>query len=370
MDMPLSPYQLTDEQTWLLEASIYQDQRGLMAWKRWKSSRNLNLIDKSEYALIPLLSKNLSMLGVSDPIIKKYRGIRLHTWYINNILLRECTKIIGELQEKGIQVVLLAEAAMTLQYYKDYGLCPTRTLSMTVRQVEVEDTLTALSELGWNQCSAICPTAGVLAFRELLILKNNAIPFPLRLFSFQETVDFSLNSVVTEIDSGKEGLTFSVLNPTTQLLNLCFNSINVTPTLSLRWIADSLKIMSHSTDAIDWNRLPLLAALHNSTFPLKIAVQFLGESFDAVFPESFLQKLQDVQISKSEKLQLQLLKMPTGVLRKSSALLYLYLRQNNKHIPLQHRLSFMAFLKTHWKKEYVWQVPCTGLKKIALSIWH
>jgi hypothetical protein len=62
---------LTDAERYLLEAACSTGKRALQAWGRWSASANLDRLEPGEYALLPLVFRNLeSQAPLGNPFRK------------------------------------------------------------------------------------------------------------------------------------------------------------------------------------------------------------------------------------------------------------------------------------------------------------
>ena len=118
-------YQLpTKEQELLLMAALLRGSAAIDAWLEWKSSVNVDRLDQHSYRLLPLLYRNLSIHGVEDPLLNKFRGIHRLTWYKNRVMFHNMATLIRHFNDAGIDTILLKGAALVLRYYEDHGLRP------------------------------------------------------------------------------------------------------------------------------------------------------------------------------------------------------------------------------------------------------
>ena len=107
-----------------MQAALFQGERSIHAWHLWKKGTDIetNTLDLSSFRLLPHVYRNLRDQGLSDPLIEKLKGIyRLH-WYKNQRLFHHMTPVLKSFHAAGIKTMILKGAALSLQYYRDYGL--------------------------------------------------------------------------------------------------------------------------------------------------------------------------------------------------------------------------------------------------------
>ncbi|HSR18731.1 MAG TPA: hypothetical protein VLM39_11630, partial [Ignavibacteriaceae bacterium] len=83
-----SDFWITKEQELLLKASLFEGDKFIYAWEKWKSCVNFEQIDPGSYRLLPLLYQNLVKHEIKDPLTERLKGIYRRTWFENQILTR------------------------------------------------------------------------------------------------------------------------------------------------------------------------------------------------------------------------------------------------------------------------------------------
>ena len=135
----------------------------LEAWNEWRARVGLASIDTGSQRLLPLLWDNLRRQGVDldDPDIRPLlRSYRL-TLTINRLLFQEISRQLRALHGAGFPTMLLKGAALTVHYYKDYGLRPMGDFDVLIPTARTEDVLRFLQTNGWDPVAPL--TRGIYA---------------------------------------------------------------------------------------------------------------------------------------------------------------------------------------------------------------
>ena len=114
----------TKEQGLLLRASILRGKEAIEALQEWKADINIAQLDQGSQRLLPLLYHNLHSQGIDDSFMNRFKGVHRLTWYKNQLLFHHVTTLLHSFYNAGIQTMVLKGAALTLFYYRDYGLRP------------------------------------------------------------------------------------------------------------------------------------------------------------------------------------------------------------------------------------------------------
>ena len=124
----------TSAQRLLLRAALLRGPEALAAWQqldagRWTSTSWM----RGRFASCRSSTATSSGRVVRDPLMGKLKGVYRHTWYGNQLRLRDAAVVLGELHRRGIEPMLLKGAALTLLHYRDFGLRPMEDVDVLVR---------------------------------------------------------------------------------------------------------------------------------------------------------------------------------------------------------------------------------------------
>ena len=116
----------------------------------WLTNANLAALSEASHRLLPLVHDRLVRDGMDHPLIGILKGVRRKVWSRNHLLFKHVTPAIVALRQSGIDVMPLKGAALTLSYYKDYGLRPLGDFDLMVRFRDVAAAFELLAENGWK----------------------------------------------------------------------------------------------------------------------------------------------------------------------------------------------------------------------------
>ena len=247
----------TRQQELLLRAALLKGKYAIEAWKEWKSSVDVEKLDPASHRMLPLLYRNLPALGIKDPSIGKYKGVYRQTWYKNQILFHAIASLLHSLQAADIQTMILKGAALTVSFYKDYGLRAMNDFDVLIRPEKVLPAIKLLETAGWTPMD-FAPTEEYISVSYSHGFRNSAgqeFDLHWHLLSQSRGVNADDDFWDGAVAAGINDVATCVLNPTDQLLHVCIHGArwNVTP--PFRWVADAMTILNNAPAAIDWNRM-------------------------------------------------------------------------------------------------------------------
>ena len=154
-----------------------------------------------------------------------------------------------------------------------------------------------------------------------------------------------------------QGVPTLALNPADQLFHVCVHGLRWNSVPPLRWVADALMILNSSPE-IDWNRLVTQARQRRLVLSLRKALTYLRDLLDTPIPPTILQRLQQIPLSKIERLEYQANTRVPGPMGGLPMAWFLYLRRSPSTSTLPPRLiGFPKYLQYLWAVEHLWQLP-------------
>jgi hypothetical protein len=290
-----------------LQAALLGGPKAGDAWNRWKSSADIERLDPASFRLLPLLYGNLHARGIQDPSMDKLKGVYRHAWYKNRLLFRHMAPLLRSLHDAGIQTLVLKGAPLVLSYYRDYGLRPMTDFDVLVHTDQALPAVHLLQRAGWAP-SDRWPEA----FHEAYLSVGHALGFKDssgRQFDLHWHVlpeccrphaddDFWAGAVPIDID----GVGTLTLNPADHLLHVSAHGVRWDPLPPFRWVADAMAIINSGAE-LDWNRLVAQAQKRRLVWPLKDALRYLRQTFDAPVPDAILEKIENASASKFDRLE-------------------------------------------------------------------
>src|ERR1700690_1211616 len=133
----------------LLKAALRSDQAGREAWQAWNSIVDLNHLDPGSQRLLPLLYRNLKTQEIDHPWVSEFRKRYLDTWAKNRILFGKISPLLQSFRDKDIETLVLKGAALTICYYKDYGLRPMDDFDFSVPFQRVHEAIELVRKMDW-----------------------------------------------------------------------------------------------------------------------------------------------------------------------------------------------------------------------------
>jgi len=367
----------TREQELLLRAALLQGKEAIDAWYEWKSSVDVDRLDPGSLRLLPLLYWNLRTHGVKDPLMNRFKGICRLTWYENQMLFYNMATLLRSFHNAGIQTMVLKGAALTLLHYRDYGLRAMSDFDVLVHTEQALAAINLLRKLGWTPKSR-----SPEAFTETYISVTKAHHFEdaagrtldLHWHVLPECCypnaddDFWHGAVLTKIHD----VPTHALNPTDQLLHVCVHGARWNPVPPFRWVADAMMILNTSQSEIDWNRLITQVEKYGLILPLRDTLNYLRDMLDILVPLPILQSLQDIPVSRIERIEYEARTRPPELVGPLRGLWFHYLRYSRlvSGASLQHKLvGFPTVLQHIWGADHLWQVPFYAILKGMRRIW-
>ena len=303
----------TSAQRLLLRAVVLRGAEALAAWQRWTQAVDLDRLDAGSIRLLPQLYRSLEREGVRDPLMSKLKGVYRHTWYGNQLRLRDAAVVLGELNRRGIEPMLLKGAALTLLHYRDSGLRPMEDVDVLVRTHQWRAAVDALTDLGWTPRVLVTPRR-VAASHAMEFADARAQRIDLHWHLLPDSCWPGADDEFWERASATalRGARVSVLDATDQLLHTCAHGVKWEHVPPLRWIADAAMILGDPSVAIDWERLVRLADRLRLILPLRDALTHLESTLGLPMPRPVLAALQNATVSPAERWEYRLRTRPAS----------------------------------------------------------
>jgi hypothetical protein len=359
---------LTQQQELLLRAALLAGRDAVDAWSEWKSCVDIDDVDhldRGSYRLLPLLYRNLNNLRVEDPLMMKLKGVYRLTWYKNQMLFHTIAHLLRSFQNAAIKTIVLKGAALTVLCYKDYGLRPMNDFDVLVHTAQALQAVHLLKELGWQPKDFEPSKDYISVSYSHGFIDNFGREFDLHWHLLSQCRNpgaddaFWEGAVLTKVND----IPVYVLNTTDQLLHICIHGAqwNVTPTF--RWVADAFLVIKNAQSEIDWNRLIEQAQKRRLILPLKDALNYLKNTFDAPVPSEILRNINETSVPRIDRLEYRISVSPPS---RWTAMLDLWCQHSrlmgNKDF-LHKFIKFPRFLQNIWGVA-LWKLPFYGLSKI------
>jgi hypothetical protein len=354
------------QQELLLRAALLRGQDAIEAWKEWKSCVDLEQVDLGSHRMLPLLYHNLLTHGIKDPSMGKYKGVYRQTWYKNQILFHAIASLLRSFKGANIQTLTLKGAALTVLYYKDYGLRPMNDFDVLIRMEDALPAIEFLQSLGWEPMYFI-PTEKYISVSHSHGFRSRAgQEFDLHWHLLSQSRgminsdnDFWEGAIATSIHD----VATHALNPTDQLLHICIHGARWNYTPPFRWVADAMSILNAAQSDIDWNRLITQSRKRRLILPLRESLHYLRNLVDAPIPTEILRSINDLPIPKIERIEYRVNMSPPS---RRTAVIDLWC-QHSRLIgdkDLSYKLiRFPQFLSRIWGQS-LWKLPFYAMSRV------
>jgi hypothetical protein len=281
------------EQRLLLEAALWPGERGITAFRAWRS-----LIDPEQQfgwsivRLLPLVYDNLRRQGLQDPLMARLKGVYRRAWCENNRLFHAVAPVIDRLAANGGEVLLLKGAPLVRCYYRNLALRPMADLDVVVRESRLAEAMAILRASGYR--SRVAMTSDLQRFSHALQFvhpKGAQIDLHWHVL-FEAPSEGADRAFWAATEAGEFlGIPVRQPDPTSLLLQVIIHGVRANEEPPIRWIPDALTILRTPGTALDWQRLVDLALSHKLTHRLGLGLRYLAESFEVTIPAAVLPAL-------------------------------------------------------------------------------
>ena len=364
----------TKTQELLIRAAILGGNEAIDAWQEWTSIVAINEIDDDSRSLLPLLYKNLRNQKINDPSINIYKREYRATWFRTQTLYRNAALPLQSFNNAGIRTMIIKGAALTTLYYKDLGLRPMDDVDVLVHPDDALASFDLLGKLGWRPSLKARKSfdSKYLSFSHSLGFENDS--------GFSLDINWHLIKLCCAMDADDsfwkgafpikfQDMPVFVLNPTDQLMHVCFHGMTHIP-MSPKWIPDAIMIINSSGSEIDWDRLLAQVQERHIVLPLNDTLAYLHNRLNASIPERVLRKLSSIQISGYEQMEYH---ATTGITKQMGSLprfWFQYRRHSSsKNNTNSDSISFYQYLRYIWGLEQLWKVPFQFVFRVIKRGW-
>ncbi len=365
----------TRSQELILRAALLQGDEAIDAWKEWKQTTNIDVLDFGSHRMIPQLYRNLLDHGVRDPLMEKFKGVYRYYLYKNERLLNATSKVLSSFHEAGIDTILLKGCALVSLYYEEPGRRPMQDADILVRVQHASAAMALLGRLGWS--SALGGPAP-----EKWIPIRHSIPF-----ADEEGRQIDLHWHLlwecwhagdtdywdTAIPITFRGLPALAVSPTNQLLHTIWHGARWNEVPPIRWIADAMAILNSSQTDIDWDLIVEKVRRHRIVLAFRDSLSYLKSALHAPVPPEVIKSLQAVRVSRMDRISYAAASNPLAspdTRRILEQLLYDYLWLTSSTSGRPRSFAYARFLQFKWGIEHLWQMPFYLLFRTVLRAFR
>lgn len=347
----------------LLKAALLpSDAEALSFWERWIATVDIETLDEASQRLLPLLYFRLKALGVSHPLMERFKGVYRRNWYKNKVAFHHVSPLLEAFVSEGIDALVLKGAALCLLYYPEPGLRPMSDFDVLVPLAKMSEAVRILKQLeyepiggNWEQFDE--PYSYIRHGHGFIHQKSRQevdLHWHLMHENCSKRIDERLWQRKQPLQIG--GVTVHTLDATDHLLHTCVHGMKWNAFAPIRWIADAVKILE--AEEIDWDRMVSDAVARKVVLPLAAALELLGEEYAVAVPADVIETLVAYPLDKVERLgavvnlhqydERSKFRRPLAWFR-YECLRYSQARFNSSFACYFRPWSIIIFLKYHWE---------------------
>lgn len=360
----------------LLRAALLPKQRANEAWLLWKKNFDLASLDVNSLRLLPLLGRNLTRCGISDPLLEQFENAYRHNSLRNRGLVQDMVNGLKILQRQGIPAMILKGMALALGYYRDIGLRPMYDLDLLVKPADALRAIELLRTNGWRP--------GI----------NSEAPLDERDIDAGSACHMT-NRFGNEIDlhwrthphgsleadarywTGAEELKaldtpIVVMNPTDTLYFTLIHGLKHRGDNAPRMMADMHTILVKSGPAIQWDRLVRTIEETRAALPTLTLFRHLKNLLFTPVPAAIQNRLYSIRLPGCDRYMFYLInRLPHRMAAALTLPMYIAndcLEMKTRASRLGRRLSVAGYLKARWGLDHMWQAPGSLTARVRLHI--
>jgi hypothetical protein len=358
----------------LLEAALAPGPRSLAAFDEWLRSVDLEAeIGWSSVRLLPLAYQNLSRHGCSDPRMGLLKGVYRRVWLETNRLFHRTAPLLRAFHDSGVDMLLLKGAPMTLAYYRNFSLRAMSDIDICVGRGQIENATRVLDEQGWKPCA---PLRSMIKYRHGLEYQHEELgSIDLHWHVLKEIPDAAVDERFWAASEALDflGIPVRQLHPEDALLHTVTHGLYANHEPPIRWITDSLAILSSRGTDIDWPRLFEFAERHRLFHRLAIGILYLVEHHGAPVPVTYVKTLRGARASWLDRLERRWLfqshpRTPFGWLWKRAFLRYW--RITHTRNPLRFTQGYLLFVYRAETRRELTVAMARTLRRLPLKLYR
>jgi hypothetical protein len=365
----------SSQQELLLRAALCDKRTATEAWRTVRPTVDIDKLEDGSYAVLPLLYRHLTELGIQDRLLPRLKGVYRHTWSRNQVVFDRLASVLRALADSGVDTVVAKSAAVALRYYPDLGLRPVSELDIGVLPHRASRAFRALEDAGWrrsaNADGRLLDSGHSARFRDATgltcFLRTHLLPQPAGLGN--STAEWP-GYWATSVEAAVRGIPTRVLRPTDQLLHTWITGARGTRFRTIQWIIDSVMILRVAGSNIDWGMLFSQARETNAVMPVRDSVAYLRRAFRVPIPEPCEREVRQMPVSPRDALSYRIAGFGGRILGEFPATMGQYVRWSANDRPVRAILQLPRFLQQAWQLDHLWQVPVFAAKTVSHRLTH
>lgn len=358
---PAGSFWPSGRQELLLVAALGEAPAAPAAWQELRPELDLQTLEDSSFAALPLVYRMLDTAGVEDPELPRLKGIYRSTWVKNNMLVERLRTTAEAFRTAEVPLLVVGSIGAALRYYPALGLRPTAHVELLVREDDAIRAVPALGSSGWSTRGAARegPAAPLALFdREggICLLRTALAPdFAL---GTREAAHAALWEAATEIDA--HGLPVRALCPTDDLLAAIVTGARAKPAASIQWIIDAAMILRAAPEQVDWERLWEVGVERGQGLRLRDALEYLRRLVGVAPPAAVQERLGGRTPSARERLTHACTARTVPGLGSLPQALGEHLASTAGRSAWATAAALPGFFRERWQLEHTWQLPIAG----------
>ncbi len=350
----------SDEKLLLLKSALLNGEDCINSWNNFLSNFNFEKTDPVCNKLSPLLYINLKKHKIETPLLAELKKIYNLTWYKNKLLFNKMFMAIEALTDTGIKSIPLKGMALTLAFYKDFGLRLMNDFDLLVPKEKIRGSVEILFKLEYYPLNNF-------NFQEKYLQINNSYTFigkdgnefDLHWHILFESCDSQTDEILSQnlLPTNVNNKIINVLSIENQLLQVIVHGLNNFTSSGFQWLADVIFLLQNFGGKITWTKLIANAEKLNLSLSLYIGFKFINYEIKPLIPEWVLNELNSINFTKNERRELEIKTRGGGRRGHLYLLWYHYLRNKElKRFPAFPHY-FLIFLQHKWSVRKIWLVP-------------
>lgn len=364
----------TDSQALLLDAALRDRPRSLAAFEQWLGSVDLEAeIGWNSLRLLPLAYQNLTRHGCTDPRMGLLKGVYRRVWIETNQIFHRAAPVLQALRDAGVDLLLLKGAPIAVAYYRNPSLRAMSDIDVCVRRSHLEVADRVLAGRGWMPS---VPLRSMARHRHGLEYRHEELgSIDLHWHVLKEVPDVAVDERFWADSESLDflGIRVRQLHPRDALLHTLLHGLYANHEPPIRWITDSLAILSARGREIEWSRLIEFAERHRLLHRVAIGTLYLVDHHNAPVPDAYVKILRDARASLVDRLEKRWLYQPhprSPFAWAWKLALIRYCRMTRTRNPLKFAHGYLAFVhRTETPGELAMAVTRT-LGQLPLKVYR
>jgi hypothetical protein len=280
----------------LLRAVLLDGDVAVRAFEAWRPTLDLVTIPSAQQRLLPLLHENMTRLGIADPYLERFRGIRRYHWVRNLSALAIVRSLFAALDENHVPFIVLKGAAIVAAYLNDRSLRPMDDIDILVEDKRIPAAVQTLTAMG------LMPPG-----MDARLIHHRRLRAELPGWPFQGAdLNIDLHWRALHLDrrphaddqfwqwsrtASLDGMPIRVLDPAHNLLQICAHAAqDQGGGAAKRWPVDAALIIRGSPE-VSWERLVAEAGARRMSAIVADGLAFLVREIDLPVPAAVIAEL-------------------------------------------------------------------------------